>query len=168
MQRIFDSYFQVFPWDSLEPDAVGFDLGCGTGRWAKLVAPRVGTLHCIDPSSAIDVARSHGVYVRDELRKLRWLKHRLMQDSLSARVLIELCNFTQILDFNNRMLFVSSLTHVFQTVHGMLKMRNLDDPYLISPDEANLIYSACRITQVLERQTSALSGGEKQMVAIRV
>lgn len=39
--------------------AVGFDLGCGSGRWAKLVAPRVGILHCIDPSSAIDVARKN-------------------------------------------------------------------------------------------------------------
>jgi SAM-dependent methyltransferase len=36
---------------------VGFDLGCGSGRWAKLVAPRVKKLHCIDPSSAIDVAK---------------------------------------------------------------------------------------------------------------
>ena len=32
-------------------------MGCGSGRWAKLLAPRVGTLHCIDPSSALDVAR---------------------------------------------------------------------------------------------------------------
>ena len=53
---IFDHYFAVFPWDKLKPDAVGFDLGCGTGRWAVLVAPRVGHLHCIDPSDAIDIA----------------------------------------------------------------------------------------------------------------
>jgi len=33
------------------------DLGCGTGRWARLVAPRVGLLHLIDPSDAIEVAR---------------------------------------------------------------------------------------------------------------
>lgn len=32
-------------------------MGCGSGRWAKLVAGRVGTLHCIEPSRAIDVAR---------------------------------------------------------------------------------------------------------------
>lgn len=31
-------------------------MGCGTGRWAKFVAPRVGRLHCIDPSQAIKVA----------------------------------------------------------------------------------------------------------------
>jgi ubiquinone/menaquinone biosynthesis C-methylase UbiE len=53
----FEEYFEVFPWDDLPSDATGFDLGCGSGRWAVHVAPRVGTLHCIDPSDAIDVAR---------------------------------------------------------------------------------------------------------------
>jgi SAM-dependent methyltransferase len=57
MQQLFEAYFSVFPWQSLPPDAEGFDLGCGSGRWAKLAAPRVGKLHCIDPSIAIDVAR---------------------------------------------------------------------------------------------------------------
>jgi SAM-dependent methyltransferase len=53
----FDEYFGIFPWDRLPADAAGFDAGCGTGRWAALVAPRVGHLHCIDPSAALDVAR---------------------------------------------------------------------------------------------------------------
>jgi SAM-dependent methyltransferase len=55
--RIFDEYFAVFPWDKLPKDAIGFDMGCGTGRWAKLMAPRVGHLHCIDPSFALEVAK---------------------------------------------------------------------------------------------------------------
>jgi ubiquinone/menaquinone biosynthesis C-methylase UbiE len=55
--RRFDEYFAVFPWDRLPEGAAGFDAGCGTGRWAVLVAPRVGHLHLIDPSAAIDVAR---------------------------------------------------------------------------------------------------------------
>jgi ubiquinone/menaquinone biosynthesis C-methylase UbiE len=58
-KQLFDEYFSVFPWDDLPNNAVGFDLGCGSGRWAKLVAPRVGKLHCIDPSVAIDVARKN-------------------------------------------------------------------------------------------------------------
>jgi len=49
-REIFDQYFSVFPWESLGPDSEGFDLGCGSGRWARLVAPRVGVLHCIDAS----------------------------------------------------------------------------------------------------------------------
>ena len=56
-RRIFDEYFAVFPWGVLPADACGFDMGCGTGRWARLMAPRVGHLHCIDPSIALEVAR---------------------------------------------------------------------------------------------------------------
>jgi SAM-dependent methyltransferase len=58
VEEIFGRYFQIFPWDRLPRDAVGFDLGCGSGRWAKLVAPRVGTLHLVDPSEgALAVAK---------------------------------------------------------------------------------------------------------------
>lgn len=58
LQELFDTYFKIFPWESLLSDALGFALGCGSGRWAKFVGPRVGTLHCIDPSEdAIQVAR---------------------------------------------------------------------------------------------------------------
>jgi len=56
--RIFDEYFAVFPWNKLPKSATGFDMGCGSGRWAKLVARRVGHLHCIDPSSALEVAKT--------------------------------------------------------------------------------------------------------------
>lgn len=56
-QALFDSYFSIFPWRGLPADAQGFDLGCGSGRWALRVAPRVNTLHCIDPSDALQVAR---------------------------------------------------------------------------------------------------------------
>ena len=58
LQEAFEGYFSVFPWNTLPPNAVGFDLGCGSGRWARLVAPRVGELHCIDPSEkALAVAK---------------------------------------------------------------------------------------------------------------
>jgi ubiquinone/menaquinone biosynthesis C-methylase UbiE len=57
-QRLFGQYFSLFPFDRLAKDAEGFDLGCGTGRWAALVAGRVGRLHCIDPAAkALAVAR---------------------------------------------------------------------------------------------------------------
>jgi SAM-dependent methyltransferase len=56
--HIFKSYFGVFPWEDLPKDAVGFDLGCGSGRWAKSVASRVGKLVCIDVSQdALEVAK---------------------------------------------------------------------------------------------------------------
>lgn len=58
LASMFDNYFNIFPWEKLAPDAVGFDLGCGSGRWAKFVAPRVGRLHVIDASAeALEVAK---------------------------------------------------------------------------------------------------------------
>jgi len=58
--RIFNKYFKIFPWGQLPPNAEGFDMGCGSGRWAKLVAPRSGCLNCIDPSdAAITVAKNN-------------------------------------------------------------------------------------------------------------
>jgi SAM-dependent methyltransferase len=58
LSRAFESYFRIFPWDLLPPKAEGFDMGCGSGRWAKLVVPRVGLLHCVDASNeALAVAR---------------------------------------------------------------------------------------------------------------
>ena len=56
-RELFEKYFKIFPWQTLPENAQGFDMGCGSGRWAKLAALRVGKLHCIDPSSAIHVAR---------------------------------------------------------------------------------------------------------------
>jgi ubiquinone/menaquinone biosynthesis C-methylase UbiE len=57
-QELFDSYFAIFPFNTLPPSAEGFDLGCGSGRWAAGVLPKVGKLHCIDPSAeALEVAR---------------------------------------------------------------------------------------------------------------
>jgi SAM-dependent methyltransferase len=57
-QRLFDAYFDAFPWSALPANAVGADVGCGSGRWARLAAPRVGELHCVDASpDALAVAR---------------------------------------------------------------------------------------------------------------
>lgn len=58
--EIFNSYFNIFPWDSLPSGSIGVDIGCGSGRWASLVAPRVGHLHMVDPSGdALAVARQN-------------------------------------------------------------------------------------------------------------
>src|ERR1700747_3511107 len=58
LTRRFEEYFAVFPWGDLPGEAVGADIGCGSGRWARLVAPKVGLLHCIDASEqALAVAR---------------------------------------------------------------------------------------------------------------
>ena len=55
---LFKDYFSIFPFDELPAGAEGFDLGCGSGRWADPMADRVGLLHCIDPSEkALAVAK---------------------------------------------------------------------------------------------------------------
>lgn len=58
LDAIFESYFDLFPWGDLPDGAAGFDLGCGSGRWASRVLPRVGAVVGIDPSrAALRVAR---------------------------------------------------------------------------------------------------------------
>jgi ubiquinone/menaquinone biosynthesis C-methylase UbiE len=60
LRRMWDNYFHIFPWDRLASGAIGFDAGCGSGRWARYVSERVGTLHCVDASdAALAVARSN-------------------------------------------------------------------------------------------------------------
>ncbi len=58
-RKRFDEYFSVFPWSVISSESVGFDMGCGSGRWARFIAPKVGKLHCVDPSEAIKIARTN-------------------------------------------------------------------------------------------------------------
>ena len=68
LKSAFDQYFHIFPFNSIDKNSIGFDMGCGTGRWAKFVAPKVKTLHCIDPSEAITVAKK-------KLKKFKNIKY---------------------------------------------------------------------------------------------
>jgi SAM-dependent methyltransferase len=45
----FEGYFSMFPFEELG-EAEGFELGCGAGRHAAAIAPKVGRLHCIEPT----------------------------------------------------------------------------------------------------------------------
>lgn len=58
-KKIFDGYFSIFNWNNLPNNSTGFDMGCGSGRWAKWVAPKVSKLHCIDPSNALEIAKKN-------------------------------------------------------------------------------------------------------------
>lgn len=66
-RRIFEDYFCIFPWERLpEEGGIGADIGCGSGRWAALVAPKVKRLHAVDGSQeALDVAKTNLVEHRN-------------------------------------------------------------------------------------------------------
>jgi ubiquinone/menaquinone biosynthesis C-methylase UbiE len=60
LEKAWNQYFKIFPFKDLEANAVGFDMGCGSGRWAIFTAEKVGHLNCIDPSEkALKVAQQN-------------------------------------------------------------------------------------------------------------
>ncbi|SVB89997.1 uncharacterized protein METZ01_LOCUS242851 [marine metagenome] len=57
---LFSKYFNIFPSNFLQDDKVGIDIGCGSGRWAKHIAPLIKELHCVDASNqALSVAKNN-------------------------------------------------------------------------------------------------------------
>ena len=57
-KKIFDRYFDIFPFKEININSIGMDLGCGSGRWAKYIAPKVKKLILVDPSKkALDIAK---------------------------------------------------------------------------------------------------------------
>ena len=58
---LFNKYFDIFPWESL--DAKKFkciDIGCGTGRWSKILSKKVGHITLLEPShKALNVAKKN-------------------------------------------------------------------------------------------------------------
>lgn len=60
LNSAFLQYFDIFPKEFLNIESIGFDMGCGSGRWAKFIAPMVGRLNCIEPSiKALEVAKKN-------------------------------------------------------------------------------------------------------------
>ena len=41
IEKLFTNYFQIFPFDRINKKSIGFDMGCGSGRWASFIAPKV-------------------------------------------------------------------------------------------------------------------------------
>ena len=60
LDELFNKYFSIFPFDLINKESEGFDMGCGSGRWARFIAPKVKKLNCIDPSyEALAVAKKN-------------------------------------------------------------------------------------------------------------
>ena len=59
-KKIFNKYFDIFPFKKININSIGMDLGCGSGRWAKYIAPKVKKLILVDPSKkALDIAKKN-------------------------------------------------------------------------------------------------------------
>jgi ubiquinone/menaquinone biosynthesis C-methylase UbiE len=56
LQRISSMYFDILDERHLNKNTYAMDMGCGTGRWTKIIAQRAGFVEAVDPSSAIFVA----------------------------------------------------------------------------------------------------------------
>lgn len=50
--QLFKDHFSIFPWSSLPAEPSGFELGCGSGMWAALVAQRCAKLWAIESDEA--------------------------------------------------------------------------------------------------------------------
>ena len=50
LRKTFDEYFHIFPRHLLNENAVGFDMGSGSGRWSYFVCDKVKSLTLIEPS----------------------------------------------------------------------------------------------------------------------
>lgn len=58
-------YFDILPPNQLPKETVAVDVGCGTGRWARMVAPHVKLIFGVDPSSSLDVAQKNCLIVEN-------------------------------------------------------------------------------------------------------
>ena len=60
LRKIFKNYFKIFPKKFFKKKNTAIDLGSGTGRWAKFVAPKIKTLYLLEPSQkAISVSKKN-------------------------------------------------------------------------------------------------------------
>jgi len=58
LKKIFNEYFSIFPFNEINKNSIGFDAGCGSGRWTNIIKSQVKRMDCIDPSiEALNVAK---------------------------------------------------------------------------------------------------------------
>ena len=77
LKKIFNSYFYIFPKKFFNKNAVGIDLGSGSGRWAKFIIPKIKKIYLLEPSTkAINVSKKkfkkhkNIEYLNIEIKKL--------------------------------------------------------------------------------------------------
>jgi 2-polyprenyl-3-methyl-5-hydroxy-6-metoxy-1,4-benzoquinol methylase len=51
-----EEYFDILTSEMINSETYALDIGCGTGRWTKYLAPKVAFIEAVDPSEAIFAA----------------------------------------------------------------------------------------------------------------
>lgn len=51
-----NEYFDILNDEMINSQTYALDIGCGTGRWTKYLAPKLGFIEAVDPSKAIFAA----------------------------------------------------------------------------------------------------------------
>jgi ubiquinone/menaquinone biosynthesis C-methylase UbiE len=51
-----EEYFDILNEEMVNQNTYALDIGCGTGRWSKYLAPKVAFIEAVDPSNAIFAA----------------------------------------------------------------------------------------------------------------
>lgn len=59
LKNIGDDYFHMLPSDLIDGSKIALDVGCGSGRWTKLIAPKMKWVEAVDPSSSVFVAKEN-------------------------------------------------------------------------------------------------------------
>jgi len=59
LKEIGADYFDLLPASLTTGHHVALDVGCGSGRWTKLIAPKFKFVEAVDPSSAVFVAQKN-------------------------------------------------------------------------------------------------------------
>lgn len=67
IEKIFNDYFDIFPWDKDKNLKLNcLDLGCGTGRWSKVLSKYVKHIVLMDPSlKALEIAKKNLANVKN-------------------------------------------------------------------------------------------------------
>ena len=155
LAKNFNDYFEIFPWDIIGEDSIGFDMGCGSGRWAKFVAPKVKYLNCIDPSESIAVAKKN----LKEFTNVEFIARSVSDDVLAEN--------SQ--DFGYSLGVLHHVPDTPKAIESCVKFLKPDAPFLVylyySFDNKSLAYRGIwRLTDMFRRIISRLPSKVKDII----
>lgn len=133
LKKIFNTYFRIFPKKIFNKKNIGIDLGSGSGRWAKYIAPMIKKMYLLEPSvKAINVSKKrlqkfkNIEYLNIEINKLN-LKSSSLDFAYSLGVIHHLNYPTKCFKIINNKLkknspFLVYLYHDFENHHKFYKL----------------------------------------------